>query len=95
MRHKFLKNAQKLLLETKQKEEYTFFFFFSKMICSIAFYYRPFNLLFPLVTEDKSKTDRYFKVWSVLHLKFEPPIKIIGLKPTIVAIPRCVKIQLC
>lgn len=39
------------------------------MICSIAFYYRPFNLLSPPVTEDKSKTVRYFKLWSALHLK--------------------------
>lgn len=58
------------------------------MICSIAFYYRPFNLLSPPVTEDKSKTVRYFKLWSALHLKFELQLGIIGLRPTIVAIPR-------
>lgn len=62
--------------------------FFKKMICSIAFYYRPFNLLSPSVTEDKSKTVRYFKLWSALHLKFELQLRIIGLRPTIVAIPR-------
>lgn len=58
------------------------------MICSIPFYYRPFNLLSPSVTEDKSKTVRYFKLWSALHLKFELQLRIIGLRPTIVAIPR-------
>lgn len=60
------------------------------MICSVAFYYRPFNLLSPSVTEDKSKAVRYFRLWSALHLKFEPQLKIIGLRPTIVAIPRYV-----
>ena len=63
---------------------------FLEMICSIAFYYRPFNSLSPSVTEDKSKTVRYFKPWSALHLKVEPQLKIIGLRPTIVAIPRYV-----
>lgn len=32
-----MKNAQKLLLETKQKEEYTFFFFFPKWFVQLLF----------------------------------------------------------
>lgn len=88
MKQKFFEKTKKLLLATKRKKKCILLVLFLKIICSVSFYYRPFNLLSPSVTEDKSKTVRYFKLWSALHLKFELQLRIIGLRPTIVAIPR-------